>query len=266
MRKIIAPRAKKKISWRPLVWRVAFSRKLVTIFLLLIVLAIFAYLFLQSDLFSINKVNFHWVRADRVPQQQMQELIKSGTLGENLITFKDKSLAEYVVDYSLTILSVDFRKQWPNELGVYITGRAPLAIVVASSSAVPAEQESFVIGETGLIFDLALEDEILPRISLNAEGLGLGTELSSQEVAAYLEVLKETVRYNLPLVWLDYSAEGCLTFQLRDGPVVLLNTGSEESISASVSSLRLVLEKYRIEGRKLAKVDLRFNKPVVSFR
>lgn len=242
------------------------ARKLFASGLILTIAASLVVILIKSPLFAINDISFTWKDAKRIPQKQIEDLIKNGCLGKNVFTFNPEAFAEHVCNYSLTIAQVDLHKKIPNKLAVFVKGRIPLAALEASESAKLEEYAPLVVDKAGLVFDYILKDERLPLLKLVDASLSVGSRLSVNEITAYLAVLEETNIYNLDIVWLAYSTQSVLEFQLQNGPVVWLVSQPAENIPKDISSLRLILEKYKIEGRELEKVDLRFKKPVVKFK
>lgn len=59
------------------------------------------------------------------------------------------------------------------------------------------------------------------------------------------------------------QADGSFKINLKDGSEVILS--SKKDIKAEVSSLQLILSRLTIEGKKLKTLDLRYNRPIISF-
>lgn len=54
-----------------------------------------------------------------------------------------------------------------------------------------------------------------------------------------------------------------IEIDLKNGPQVIVS--SQKDIRAQLDSLQLILLRAKIEGKKIKRVDLRFNKPVVVY-
>lgn len=57
--------------------------------------------------------------------------------------------------------------------------------------------------------------------------------------------------------------DGSLVVKLKNDEEVLLS--SKKSLAVQVSSLQLILSRLTIEGKRIAKLDLRFDNPVIVF-
>jgi hypothetical protein len=67
----------------------------------------------------------------------------------------------------------------------------------------------------------------------------------------------------IPFLSTSYNLDNSFTVELRDGGEVILSSGKD--LDSQLSSLQLILSRLTIEGKKLKKLDFRFDNPVVSF-
>ena len=96
-------------------------------------------------------------------------------------------------------------------------------------------------------FDFFREEEILKPI------MGKSTER---------ELMENFQRSDIRVISLSIIGEKDLEASISGGTKVLLKT---EKIAQQVSSLQLMLSRFKIEGRIPKKIDLRFDKPIVVF-
>jgi len=59
------------------------------------------------------------------------------------------------------------------------------------------------------------------------------------------------------------NSDGSYTVELNEGGEVILS--AQKDLDSQLSSLQLILSRLTIEGKKLKKLDFRFDNPVVSF-
>jgi hypothetical protein len=59
------------------------------------------------------------------------------------------------------------------------------------------------------------------------------------------------------------NLDGSFTVELKEGGVIILS--AKKDLDSQLSSLQLILSRLTIEGKKLNKLDFRYNNPVVSF-
>lgn len=76
------------------------------------------------------------------------------------------------------------------------------------------------------------------------------------------ELMEDFQKSDIRVISLSIISEKDLEASISGGTKVLLNT---ETIAQQVSSLQLMLTRFKIEGRIPKKIDLRFDKPIVVF-
>lgn len=59
------------------------------------------------------------------------------------------------------------------------------------------------------------------------------------------------------------NLDNSFTVELKEGEEIILS--SKKDLESQLSSLQLILSRLTIEGKKLKKLDFRFDNPVVSF-
>ncbi len=67
---------------------------------------------------------------------------------------------------------------------------------------------------------------------------------------------------NIPISYLNYLDSRSIEASLSSGTKVIFSL--EKDLSLQVSSLQLILDRFRIEGRKANSIDLRFKNVVVD--
>ena len=68
---------------------------------------------------------------------------------------------------------------------------------------------------------------------------------------------------------IDYEAvnnlkDGSCIIKLTDGSLVILS--SQKDVNTEISSLQFILKRLTMEGKEFTKLDLRFEKPVITFK
>lgn len=85
--------------------------------------------------------------------------------------------------------------------------------------------------------------------------------LASPTAQDYLAKLLEEkqITLKIPLK----TKKGMIEASLKNGPLVIFT--SQKDLESQVTSLQIILERFKIEGRKVRKIDFRFDKPVISY-
>jgi hypothetical protein len=58
--------------------------------------------------------------------------------------------------------------------------------------------------------------------------------------------------------------DGSCIIKLTDGSLVIIS--SQKDINREISSLQFILKRLTMEGKEFTKLDLRFEKPVITFK
>lgn len=171
--------------------------------------------------------------------------------------------------------SIAIKKSFPNFVSIIVFKRIPIAIAVngsltensvegeATGSAnikygfEKKEGHEFLIDIKGSL--LEKKEENLPTIGLDLQNKVPGDSMASPTVLFMLQALQKLTEKPLWIVGHDNK----VVFYNSDGSYVLLD--SSKNLSEQLSSLQLITNRFRIEGRKFEYLDLRFQKPIVKF-
>lgn len=261
----------------PWFWRLSF------LFLPLL----FLFGFFYSDLFKIDRVVVSWDRPDFY-ENRVEKLFAAELRGRNLwLTLPQYSKFKSKLPPSIETFSVS--RTFPKTIKISLQTRRPLAVVSpitddlrqASLSAIikndllgeaaknrRANAADFLVDEKGLVFAQSpASPSGLPQIILSPDksgprlGVSLAGEIPFNFLRNYLGMASEQ---NLPPL-LAILTQGPQDLLVRTGGgnyfIFAKNFGQKDSLGA----LGLILNKYSVEGKKLRKVDLRFNNPVVEY-
>lgn len=171
--------------------------------------------------------------------------------------------------------SIVIKKTFPNSVSLTVIKRTPVAIAVnglltqnsiegeASDSVnikygfEKKEGQEFLIDIKGSL--LEKKEVNLPIIGLDLQNKVPGDSMASPTVLFMLQTLQKLTEKPYWIV----SQDEKIVFFNPDGSLVLLD--SSKNLAEQLSSLQLITNRFRIEGRKFEYLDLRFQKPVVKF-
>lgn len=215
---------------------------------------------LRSDFFQINdlEISFGGEKKGITVHDEVlvRQRIVEEVLGRSTFFLNPKEVEEAITNEFLTVREIKIVKKLPDNLEIFVSVRVPLARVRTKAG------ETFLIDAEGVLFRRA-SGEKLPLIDLRGSFEGtLGETIGGQEVETYLEALR--VIEEKGLVTSSISLKPSLVeLKLKDGPLVLLSI--DDPVSEQIDLLIQLLKRYKIMGRTLRRVDLRFSRPVVRF-
>lgn len=184
-----------------------------------------------------------------------KRFFKEQLKGKNLITLDTLKVSARAVSNFPVIESATIEKKFPREVQVFLTERSPLAIISARNG-------NFVVDKNGQVFCEAGENTILPKV-LFKDNLNIGDLVSAKNIVARIRLLSALKEKSIPVSEVSV-AESSISALIKNGPSAIFEIDSD--FSELVSLLKQIILKYRIEGKDLRKVDLRFQNPVVSFK
>ncbi len=245
-------------------------RKYLSLFLkVIVVVAVFgllvtsSFFILKGDFFKIKKVNC-LIGEAACPGEIWTKLL-SLSIGQNILFFHQRPLGEEIRVSFPQIGEVAVAKILPETLAFSLKLRkASVAftqkIESSTESAMPAA-DFFIADEEGMVFQKTTSSLDLPRILLtNLEGISVGQQITSKELTQTLSLIVLLLKLDLKPETIEVSEKGILV-RLKDELEVFFSFQKEAT--AQVGSLQLILSRTKIEGKRLKRVDLRFDKPVI---
>ena len=174
--------------------------------------------------------------------------------GKNIFNFNTDILEEKIQTENPKIKNVTINKQIPNTLFLDYENRSPFIIVTDR-----LEENFFYADKNGVIYDTA-DNSNYPLLKTERISLKTGVDLNRQEEKLSLKLINALLSTNIDPKKISIVDE-----------IIIINTDSTEIISGSdinsidkVEALQLLLKRYTIEGKIPQKIDLRFDKPVVT--
>lgn len=213
----------------------------------LIILAIFALLIFGLNFFKIKNIVVS-------PQNCLAiEDIKAG--GKLLFLLQAKKLEQELKQRFVCIWQVKVSKNYPSTLKVEVTIKSPSLKIADTDLAIMAQ---------GLVIEDNFADD-LPQLYLPG-----GTTVFPDTTVADEKILFAAQTVNL-LTKTDFLPQtvrilenGDVAVYDKDATIVIFSTQKKKE--EQVDSLQQVLAAAKIDGAKIAKIDLRFDKPVITFK
>lgn len=224
----------------------------IVLFLLVLLVGI-SYLIFKSDFFIIKNVNC-WAKekTSLADEKRWCEAAERLLLGKRIVIFKLPAVAPKLKTNFLPVGEVVIKKKYPRTVLVQIAERKPIAKVC------PPGGREFLIDKEGVIYaEVQPESKNLKKVALE-----LGLELTLGQTVG-----KDIVRLILledPRVKsIKYVDQKGIEVQAEENLAILFLR--EKNLEAQVRSLQMIVKKYKIEGKGLKLVDLRYDQPVVRY-
>jgi hypothetical protein len=209
----------------------------------------------------------------------------------NFFTLNESRIRDFVLNKYICIQDVKITKLFPQKLEIEVTARQPLVRVShypprqqlqldskesspSSSSALLdwsfptiASSSFFLIDHLGVIFDQTSSIE-KPVLFVPDRDLQKGKRLD-QTLFSYVGLILSklssfgmvTIQGKIDHDNLLLDCDSRIAFRLSEGG----NVVRQPEILRQIASLQLILQKAKIENKKMTTIDLRFDKPVVVY-
>jgi len=247
--------------------------KLISQFLPIFLLISGIYYLSQSQFFSIKQIN---CQLDNFPCPLKLEPILINSRNKNIFTFSKASIENQLNSSDLNFADIQVKKKLPQTLIITINSRLPLAQLApvknmeftALTSTASASLSGQIINQfynldsSGTVYaqsDQQAYDLALVLIPEN-QPISLGKSDISQLIVEIINSLQEHFVSFESVAWLNQDVLIVKTIPLS---YAILNI--HKSFSSQVASLQYILAGSKIEKELPTKIDLRFDKPVLTY-
>ena len=242
-----------------------------------------AFTVLNTSYFKIQNVETIWDREDFF-EPTVSQFLENQFLQKNIfLLFPNQKFLKQNLPGSIKNISI--QKSYPRSLKIYLKTRKPLLLIstlpkdlkTASASAIVKNDAlgqnynsspSAWVDETGFLFNQKVSSlSSLTKALLNDADLQALTPFISSKFffQFFSQYHQQNLDEGLPeLLSFTLTGDGEIISRLGNGAYLILP--KEGDLGDLISSLKLILNKYAIEGKNLKRVDLRFKNPVVEFK
>ena len=201
------------------------------------------------------------VGAERfVNKEDVQKVVEQKSLGYNIVFISAKDLKETIANNFLASKSVEITKVWSSRLKIIITERVPVALILPKDGRDGSEfyfvdADGFVLGPA----DKATTN--LPVINYG-QNVEVGKYVEAKAVKYYFDLIKALDGDNIAVSTIS-SYPRYTEFFTSDATQVLFT--NDQNPKPQVKIFSRMVEAFKTEGKKLRKIDLRFDKVIVEF-
>lgn len=214
----------------------------------------FLTLFLLNKIFKIKKIELE--SRKKINLKNYNQLIN-----KNLIFLNQYDIEKQIVIENPTLRKVNIEKNWPSTLKITVDFYAPVASLVTNNG-------YFDLSEDGrILFKKNSKKTDLPIINyyqkLNSNSYQTGDWISFEDIKKTLYFIEILQRINLLPITIDIKGQDMLVFNLIGNKSVIFSVSKDKEIQDY--QLELIVKQFKIEGKDYKKIDLRFEKPIISF-
>lgn len=187
-----------------------------------------------------------------------QDCLKSQDVnlkGKLIITVPSQSLVKNLKQQFPCISDIEINKIYPSKIDIKVQTNAPIAKIT--------QKDLYITSQGQIVSGSPSVD--LPQINLSQSiDASEGNTISDQSILfalATLDLIAKSDFHPATVRILDST-----DLAIYDSAQTVAVFSSKKSPKIQVDSLQQVLSAAKIDGAKLAKIDLRFDKPVITFK
>ena len=223
------------------------------VFLFSCFLATIFYLIFKSDFLVVKKVECQVKeKTSLADEKRWCEQAERLLWGKRMVYSNLTTVVVNLEHKFLPVGDVIITKKYPQTVLVQIAERKPIAKVWSFSG------REFLVDEEGMIFsETTPETQDLKKIILELETpLSVGHVVGEDTI---LLILLEDPQIKS----IKHTGQKGIEVQAEENLTILFSR--EKNLEAQIRALQMVVKKYRIEGKQLKQVDLRYEQAVVKY-
>ncbi len=235
----------------------------------------------RSAFFTVKSVK---IKGDSAP------CFSSSTVavtGKNIVTLDIPKLQSEIIKKNPCLKKVGIDKKWPSAIELTLVARKEITKLVkfdrsldlnlteatpSSTTALlnwsfPSDpgRDYLLVDEEGVIFQ-QVESSNVPLLFLDSPQLQVGEHLSRQLFQQIQIIFMKVLELGITAPMAKLEGDDLL---LNSQPKLVFRVETKENspdqLKRSLASLQLILQKAKMDGREMNTIDLRFDKPVVTY-
>lgn len=179
---------------------------------------------------------------------------------KNLLFLNAKEVEKKIKTYNPQIVEVNLIKFYPQRIKLIIKTYKSEAVLAATDS-------YFFLSEDGrVLFKSKKQDQNLPLISyyqkFNSYSYQPGDWITFKDLLLALRLLKILQGLGVFPEGIDIKGENMILFKIGEKKIIL---SADKDIETVKYQLTKIIKQFKIEGKEFKALDLRFDKPIISF-
>lgn len=226
---------------------------LLIIFFAFFVSLFFGLFYWLNDFFTIKKIEL--IVQDKLIVNGLENFSH-----KNILFIKNEEVVNKIVESNPQLEEIEVEKKFPNILIIKVELSKPLAVMKVNTG-------FFLLSENGkIISKTKMNTSDLPLINyyqkLDYFSFNNGDTLTYKDITFSLIYLKKASSLGLSMITLDINGEHMVALKLKDREVIF---SLEKDQLVQVDQFETIIKDFKIQGKNFKKLDLRFEKPIVTF-
>ncbi|MBI5619939.1 FtsQ-type POTRA domain-containing protein [Candidatus Gottesmanbacteria bacterium] len=194
------------------------------------------------------------IRTVEVIGSGVEVSLDESKLTKNLLLFPAQKIRERLLHDNPLLRDVVIRKKYPHTLVIEPVKRSATALLVTGDQSVLLDSEGVVLPQSEI-------REPLPTIIINIGTVHIGQSVTDYGIAVSLRLLQK-LGDSWYISLITKHEGGLLVAKYRETEIFFTQ---EANPAALIATLQTLLTGFRIKGSLPKVIDLRFDKPIVTF-
>lgn len=199
-----------------------------------------------SRIFTIRKIE--------IVGQNILVVIDEKRISRNIIFFPTETIRREILSENPILKDVRFEKIYPGTLRIVPQIRDAIAVLYAKDRIAALARDGVVLGYGD-------PGKNLPRIIVDVDVLRVGQAINNPKVSAALASI-EVLSRQMEIREIIEHDESSIRVKTDKIDIIIVQ---DKSVSDTLSTLQMLLAGFRIKGTLPAVVDLRFDKPIITY-
>lgn len=173
---------------------------------------------------------------------------------QNLIFLDEEQVAQKLLESNIAIEDILLEKNYPNSLILQIRERKPIAQIIFGNQKIYYDKDGIILEGVNISY-------LLPLIKVDSITLSKSKKTDWRIMKA-IKILEDFARVdiNIDNIFVSDKENTFFISLVGSGQAIIPYEGDIPTIAAS---LQIILQRFRIEGKIIEKIDFRFEKPTV---
>ena len=228
---------------------------IITISVVLLLSGLYVLVF-KSGSFRVSRVNVFGTQSF-VNGVDLTEVVRGKVYGNSIFKVNTPELEYNLLQNFQGAKSISVYKVYPTSINVDVKERTPLALVYNDG-----QPDFYMVDEDGYVLGLVESDKTnLPKIKYEGD-IKVGLFVASEMIPVYMELVDSISEHNLKVSSMSFYPNYA---QLYTEGGIEVYIGNDKSKSESVTIIADLVKQLGLEDRKVKKIDLRYDKVIVSY-
>ena len=175
---------------------------------------------------------------------------------KNMFIIDNEEIVPILLYQNIFIKDINIKKVFPNTLVLNPVWRRPVAQIISS-------EDPFLIDNDGYPARSFSNSEILPEIFVSK--LIYNKNSADWRLVKAISLINNLKKYNLNLSKVAIDDDPSQISAVIDNSIEVFIPLNNDPVVTS-ASLQTIISRFRIEGKFISKIDLRFDKPIVILK